>query len=108
MGALPHRAVGRCRRAPVAARAGARAHGRHRGAVRRFPAGAGPAAPPAGAGARGGCLPAASAAHAVLARTLYAAGPSGTAFPAADLRAGEQLMYYGGDAVEPAAAAVPS
>ncbi|MFE1786196.1 cytochrome c oxidase assembly protein [Streptomyces sp. NPDC059506] len=55
---------------------------------------------------RGGCLLAASAAHAVLARTLYAAGPPGTAFPAADLRAGAQLMYYGGDAVELAAAAV--
>ncbi|MER6835134.1 cytochrome c oxidase assembly protein [Streptomyces cellulosae] len=45
-------------------------------------------------------LPAAGAAHAVLAKSLYVAGPPGTSFPAADLRAGAQLMYYGGDAVE--------
>ncbi|MFI9215824.1 cytochrome c oxidase assembly protein [Streptomyces werraensis] len=45
-------------------------------------------------------LLAAGAAHAVLAKSLYVAGPPGTAFTAADLRAGAQLMYYGGDAVE--------
>ncbi|MFE0451777.1 cytochrome c oxidase assembly protein [Streptomyces sp. NPDC058914] len=39
-------------------------------------------------------------AHAVLARGLYAAGPPDTAFAASDLRAGAQIMYYGGDAVE--------
>ncbi|MET8897458.1 cytochrome c oxidase assembly protein [Streptomyces albogriseolus] len=42
----------------------------------------------------------AGAAHAVLAKGLYAAGPPGTSFAADDLRAGAQLMYYGGDAVE--------
>ncbi|MFZ4178198.1 cytochrome c oxidase assembly protein [Streptomyces griseoincarnatus] len=45
-------------------------------------------------------LLAAGAAHAVLAKSLYVAGPPGTVFAAADLRAGAQLMYYGGDAVE--------
>ncbi len=45
-------------------------------------------------------LLAAGAAHAVLAKSLYVAGPPGTSFTTADLRAGAQLMYYGGDAVE--------
>ncbi|WP_231157642.1 cytochrome c oxidase assembly protein [Streptomyces sp. CNZ748] len=45
-------------------------------------------------------LLAAGAAHAVLAKSLYAAGPPGTAFAPPDLRSGAQLMYYGGDAVE--------
>ncbi|SCE24197.1 putative membrane protein [Streptomyces sp. di188] len=45
-------------------------------------------------------LPAAGAAHAVLAKSLYLSGPPGTAFAAAGLRAGARLMYYGGDAVE--------
>ncbi|NEC53529.1 cytochrome c oxidase assembly protein, partial [Actinospica acidiphila] len=45
-------------------------------------------------------LLAAGAAHAVLAKSLYVSGPPGTAFAGADLRAGAQLMYYGGDAVE--------
>ncbi|WP_369373404.1 cytochrome c oxidase assembly protein [Streptomyces sp. cg36] len=45
-------------------------------------------------------LLAASAAHAVLAKSLYAHGPPGTAYTAADLHAAAQLMYYGGDAVE--------
>ncbi|NKQ24788.1 cytochrome c oxidase assembly protein [Streptomyces galbus] len=48
----------------------------------------------------------AGTAHAVLAKTLYATGPPGTAFTAADLRAGAQVMYYGGDAVEVALALV--
>ncbi|WP_188192054.1 cytochrome c oxidase assembly protein [Nonomuraea sp. SYSU D8015] len=49
---------------------------------------------------RAGALLAAGAAHAVLAKTLYAAPPPGTTFATADLRAGAQLMYYGGDLVE--------
>ncbi|TDQ46120.1 cytochrome c oxidase assembly protein [Actinorugispora endophytica] len=48
----------------------------------------------------------AGAAHAVLAKTLYAVPPPGTGFPAADLRTGAKLMYYGGDLVEVALAAV--
>ncbi|MEU5665040.1 cytochrome c oxidase assembly protein [Streptomyces longwoodensis] len=48
----------------------------------------------------------AGTAHAVLAKTLYATGPPGTAFTAADLRVGAQVMYYGGDAVEVALALV--
>jgi putative membrane protein len=62
---------------------------------------------------RGGDLPlraatllAAGTAHAVLARTLYATGPPGTAFTPSDLRLGAQVMYYGGDAVEVALALV--
>ena len=55
---------------------------------------------------RGGTLLVAGAAHAVLARTLYATPPPGTAYPVADLRAGAQLMYYGGDLVELALAGV--
>ncbi|GGU24921.1 cytochrome c oxidase assembly protein [Streptomyces lavendofoliae] len=55
---------------------------------------------------RGGTLLAAGAAHAVLAKTLYAAPPPGTSFAAADLSAGAQLMYYGGDLVELALAVV--
>jgi putative membrane protein len=42
----------------------------------------------------------AAAAHAVLAKSLYADGPVGTAFAPEDLRVGAMLMYYGGDAVE--------
>ncbi|MGW0838940.1 cytochrome c oxidase assembly protein [Streptomyces sp. NPDC002787] len=49
---------------------------------------------------RGAALLAAGAAHAVLAKGLYAAPPPGTAFTAGDLRTGAQLMYYGGDLVE--------
>ncbi|TDD19525.1 cytochrome c oxidase assembly protein [Kribbella turkmenica] len=49
--------------------------------------------------ARGTTLLAAGAAHAVLAKSLYAAAPPGTAFTATDLHAGAQLMYYGGDVV---------
>ncbi|MFF1465710.1 cytochrome c oxidase assembly protein [Streptomyces sp. NPDC058330] len=55
---------------------------------------------------RGTTLLAAGAAHAVLAKILYAAPPPGTAFRAADLHTGSQLMYYGGDLVEAALATV--
>jgi putative membrane protein len=55
---------------------------------------------------RGATLLAAGAAHAVLAKSLYAAAPPGTAFTAADLRTGAQVMYYGGDLVEVALAVV--
>ena len=55
---------------------------------------------------RAGTLLSAGAAHAVLAKTLYAAPPPGTDFTAGDLHAGSQLMYYGGDLVELALAAV--
>ncbi|WP_063831311.1 cytochrome c oxidase assembly protein [Streptomyces sp. NRRL F-2664] len=59
-----------------------------------------------GVAVRGGSLLAAGAAHAVLAKTLYAQPPPGTAFAAADLQMGAQVMYYGGDLVEAALAAV--
>ncbi|URN14774.1 MULTISPECIES: cytochrome c oxidase assembly protein [Streptomyces] len=59
-----------------------------------------------GLAVRGTTLLAAGAAHAVLAKTLYATPPPGTAFAASDLRTGAQLMYYGGDLVELALAAV--
>lgn len=49
---------------------------------------------------RAGTLLAAAAAHAVLAKVLWAAGPPGTAYAPADLHRASQLMYYGGDAVE--------
>ncbi|WP_030862423.1 cytochrome c oxidase assembly protein [Streptomyces sp. NRRL S-37] len=55
---------------------------------------------------RGATLLVAGAAHAVLAKSLYAAGPPGTAFTAADLHTGAQIMYYGGDLVEAALAVV--
>ncbi|MTE22252.1 cytochrome c oxidase assembly protein [Streptomyces sp. TRM43335] len=55
---------------------------------------------------RGAALLGAGAAHAVLAKSLYAAPPAGTAFAPDDRRAGALLMYYGGDAVELALAAV--
>ncbi|MET9799648.1 cytochrome c oxidase assembly protein [Streptomyces sp. NPDC006368] len=55
---------------------------------------------------RGATLLAAGTAHAVLAKTLYAVPPPGTAHAGADLRTGARLMYYGGDAVEFALAAV--
>ncbi|MFH8795900.1 cytochrome c oxidase assembly protein [Streptomyces sp. NPDC017941] len=53
-----------------------------------------------GTALRGATLLAAGAAHAVLAKGLYATPPPGTAFTTADLRTGAQLMYYGGDLVE--------
>ncbi|MCZ9343062.1 cytochrome c oxidase assembly protein, partial [Streptomyces sp. TRM76130] len=55
---------------------------------------------------RAATLLAAGAAHAVLAKSLYATGPPGTAFTPADLRLGAQVMYYGGDLVEVALALV--
>jgi putative membrane protein len=55
---------------------------------------------------RGATLLAAGAAHAVLAKTLYALPPPGTEFAAGDLHAAAQLMYYGGDLVEVALAVV--
>ncbi|WP_395575826.1 cytochrome c oxidase assembly protein [Streptomyces sp. BK79] len=55
---------------------------------------------------RGMTLLAAGAAHAVLAKSLYAAAPPGTTFAAADLHTGAQLMYYGGDLVEAGIAVV--
>ncbi|MBT2442094.1 cytochrome c oxidase assembly protein [Streptomyces sp. ISL-36] len=59
-----------------------------------------------GLGVRGATLLAAGAVHAVLAKALYAAPPPGTAFASADLHAGAQVMYYGGDLVEAAVATV--
>ncbi|WP_217915303.1 cytochrome c oxidase assembly protein [Miltoncostaea marina] len=56
---------------------------------------------------RAGALVAAAALHAVLAKLMYAHGwPAGTPHEAAELQAGAQLMYYGGDLVEVALAAV--
>lgn len=56
---------------------------------------------------RAATLVVASAAHGILAKSLYAHGPSGDAmFAAQDVRAGSVLMYYGGDAVELALAVV--
>lgn len=55
---------------------------------------------------RGTTLLVAGAAHAVLAKTLYATPPPGTSFTALDLQTGAQLMYYGGDLAELALAAV--
>ncbi|MDJ0462707.1 cytochrome c oxidase assembly protein [Streptomyces sp. H27-C3] len=49
-------------------------------------------------------LVAASAAHAVLAKSLYAAGPPGMPYGPADLHFASQVMYYGGDVVEVALA----
>lgn len=55
---------------------------------------------------RAGVLLLGGAAHAVLAKTLYATPPPGTWFTTGDLRAGAQLMYYGGDLAELALAIV--
>lgn len=55
---------------------------------------------------RGVTLLAAGTAHAVLAKSLYATPPPGTAFATADRHTGAQLMFYGGDLVEAALAAV--
>ncbi|GGS29726.1 membrane protein [Actinokineospora fastidiosa] len=55
---------------------------------------------------RGLTLLGAGAAHAVLAKSLYAAPPPGAVYAATDLHTGSQLMYYGGDLVELALAAV--
>ncbi|MFI8306358.1 cytochrome c oxidase assembly protein [Streptomyces sp. NPDC085927] len=51
---------------------------------------------------RGTTLLAAGAAHAVLAKTLYASPPPGAVLTTADLHTGAQVMYYGGDLVEAA------
>lgn len=53
----------------------------------------------AGFALRGGALLAASAAHGVLAKSLYATGPPGAFYAAADLRLASYVMYYGGDVV---------
>ncbi|MDN3359240.1 cytochrome c oxidase assembly protein [Actinomadura sp. DC4] len=45
-------------------------------------------------------LIAAGAAHAVLAKSLWATPPPGTAFSPADLHTGAEVMYYGGDLAE--------
>jgi putative membrane protein len=55
---------------------------------------------------RASSLVAAAAAHAVLAKSLYATPPPGTHFPIADVARGAQLMYYGGDLIEVAIALV--
>ncbi|MFE9401473.1 cytochrome c oxidase assembly protein [Streptomyces sp. NPDC006530] len=55
---------------------------------------------------RAAALVGAGAAHSVLSRTLYAASPPGTGFAPGDLSAAAELMYYGGDLVEIALAAV--
>ncbi|MEV5428993.1 cytochrome c oxidase assembly protein [Streptomyces sp. NPDC052701] len=49
-------------------------------------------------------LLAAAAAHAVLAKSLWAAGPPGLSYDPADLHLASRVMYYGGDAVEVALA----
>ncbi|GHH39012.1 cytochrome c oxidase assembly protein [Streptomyces candidus] len=51
---------------------------------------------------RAATLLAAGVAHAVLAKSLYAAPPPGTSLVAGDLHVGAQVMYYGGDLVEAA------
>ncbi len=55
---------------------------------------------------RAGSLIVAGAAHAVLAKILYGVPPPGSDFAATDLTRAAQLMYYGGDVVEVALAAV--
>ncbi|SHM81042.1 cytochrome c oxidase assembly protein [Actinacidiphila paucisporea] len=49
---------------------------------------------------------AAGAAHAVLAKSLYAVPPPGTGLTAHDVARGAEVMYYGGDVIEIALAAV--
>ncbi|MFF1696259.1 cytochrome c oxidase assembly protein [Streptomyces sp. NPDC058257] len=53
----------------------------------------------AGYALRGGALLAASAAHGVLAKSLYATGPPGTSSTTADLHLASYVMYYGGDVI---------
>ena len=65
-----------------------------------------PAAHRHGVPLRAGTLVAGAAAHAVLAKTLYGTAPPGTSFTTPDLSSAAQLMYYGGDVVEVATAAV--
>jgi putative membrane protein len=49
---------------------------------------------------------AAGAAHAVLAKTMWVTPPPGTGFQAGDVHSAAELMYYGGDVVEIALAAI--
>jgi putative membrane protein len=56
--------------------------------------------------ARAATLVAAGAAHAVLAKTMWVTPPPGTGFQAGDVHSAAELMYYGGDAVEIALAAI--
>ncbi|GAB2842648.1 hypothetical protein GCM10027074_06410 [Streptomyces deserti] len=49
---------------------------------------------------RAATLLAAAAAHAVLAKSLWATGPPGQEYAPADLHLASQVMYYGGDLVE--------
>jgi putative membrane protein len=49
---------------------------------------------------RASTLVTAAAAHAVLAKSLWAVPPPGTAFSPADLHTGAEVMYYGGDLAE--------
>jgi putative membrane protein len=55
---------------------------------------------------RAAALVAASASHAVLARSLYSTAPPGTDLATGDVHAAAELMYYGGDLIEIALAAV--
>ncbi|OAR23232.1 hypothetical protein A8W25_27420 [Streptomyces sp. ERV7] len=55
---------------------------------------------------RAATLIAAATAHSVLAKTLYGSSPPGTAFTGHDLARAAEVMYYGGDLVEVALAAV--
>ncbi|MFI1172478.1 cytochrome c oxidase assembly protein [Streptomyces melanogenes] len=55
---------------------------------------------------RAATLIAAATAHSVLAKSLYSTSPPGTAFPGHDLAGAAEAMYYGGDVVEIALAAV--
>lgn len=55
---------------------------------------------------RGLTLLGAGAAHAVLAKSLFAASPPGVSHAATDLQLGAQVMHYGGDVVGMALAAV--
>jgi putative membrane protein len=55
---------------------------------------------------RAATLVAVAAAHAVLAKSLWLAAPPDTGFATADVHAGAELMYYGGDLIEVALAAV--
>ncbi len=59
-----------------------------------------------GLGLRAGTLVAAGGAHSVLAKILWAAAPPHTWVQVGDLHLGAQVMYYGGDAIEIALAAV--
>jgi putative membrane protein len=49
---------------------------------------------------RAATLVLAGAAHSVLAKSLWATPPYGTAFSPADVHTGAEIMYYGGDLVE--------